>query len=412
MDNSWILVKTNRMIFIMNVVLCAALTIGYIGEIPKGTKTVGFVLVFLTFVAIQIAVPSYVYLKNKASVNFRYFALVSYLALYCFAMFVSPTLITFLFIYPMIVLFVLYYDVKLMRYIGAGLVITNAAKVVYQYANGFNSAADSTDYTVMMAAAVLVAFGLNYVTIMSVKLDGEKIARILEAQEAMKKNAAELHDNINAQMQKTKDIADAGTEIEALSDDMTGISRETHSHVKSAMDNIANLDRETEIVNENSRSVYENIESLNSLAHEIANNAKVVSKIAANTNILALNASVEAARAGEQNKGFMAVAEEIRSLAAQSDDAADNITGIIEALEKKSTESLSDIKNFIANTQAQNHEINSIKEIFSDIDGKTDILLGKIDTLNTDIKTLSAANLEIMSSAENLDVIASRTTDV
>ena len=171
---------------------------------------------------------------------------------------------------------------------------------------------------------------------------------------------------------------------EQASSDMQSVAAATEE-LSASVDEIGRRVRESSQIAEaavhQAKQTDGRIGKLARAAQQIGDVVKLITAIAEQTNLLALNATIEAARAGEAGRGFAVVASEVKSLAGQTAKATDEISSHISGMQGATQESVAAIKE-IGGT------IGKISEIAS--------------TIASAVEEQSSATQEIARSVQNV----------
>lgn len=447
--------RVNRFVLILNWGIDLFLIAGYIIEYFKGAKTLSYLLVMMAIIVIPMVTATFIFLKNNRSNIMKYITLSGYFVLYGFAMFTAPPerLHVFAYMFPIVLSYFLYFDLKLVLAASAAFTSVNVARIVYlTFFLGYNSSYDTTNYLIQFGCVLMFAVSLMYSTKISNTFSEEKIRDIMEEQSkqeniltdvleiaaVLDKNSKEVHRIVkeleeftntasNAVMEIEKGAADTASNIQVqsgLTHDIHGlisdtskdsevmeqISVNTAEAVAEGMEIIEVLNEKSDDVSQNSDSAYNIMLDLKQKTDEIRTITDLISSISEQTNLLSLNAAIESARAGETGKGFAVVADEIRKLAAQSKESTDGIIRIINELYDQTDRSVEAVLKLKEANEEQNALVSRTMDIFTGISQKMNEVRENVNRVNDKVSKILEANNKMVESINEISAVSEQVT--
>ena len=230
----------------------------------------------------------------------------------------------------------------------------------------------------------------------------------------LSKNSSEVGTNVQRSVEIVKAASTDANEIKIELASSIKESRESREEIlhandnlKEARDKIIILTTDVQKSAEREVELAHQMDSLSQDAGEVKNVLEVISDIADQTNLLALNAAIEAARAGEHGRGFAVVADEVRKLAERTQKSLTEINATINVI----VQSIMDVSTQISDGSKEIQELADVAtDVESTIDETVNIVYGAVQATDKTVDSfehMGSRVSDIIQEVEEINEISS-----
>ncbi|MFJ6209677.1 methyl-accepting chemotaxis protein [Lysinibacillus sp. NPDC092081] len=196
------------------------------------------------------------------------------------------------------------------------------------------------------------------------------------------------------------EVADSSMQVSDLSSHAINLAEEGGQAVKQTVNQMISIHESVTQSDTMIKSLYDRTKEIGSIL-------EIISAISDQTNLLALNAAIEAARAGEHGKGFAVVADEVRKLAEQSHQSAEQISALITGIQQETAKSVqtmikasTDVQDGLQLTEDASKKFANIIKSLHDIAPKMEDISASAQEMSAVVEEVSATAIELTDHAK------------
>lgn len=227
--------------------------------------------------------------------------------------------------------------------------------------------------------------------------------------EQSERGAAEQASRVSETATAMEEMNTTVLEVARNAGQASDVSASTRDKAEAGAEIVSKAVNSIRQVQEQSVQLKQDMTKLDQNAQSISQIMGVISDIADQTNLLALNAAIEAARAGEAGRGFAVVADEVRKLAEKTMASTTDVGNAIRAIQASASQSMSQVDASVQSieeaTEYANQSGAALREIVRMVDQTAD----QVRAIATASEQQSASSEEINQSITQVNGIATET---
>lgn len=227
------------------------------------------------------------------------------------------------------------------------------------------------------------------------------------------KTVEEIAESVSEQAKNTEKgsskVSELGITVERVHGYIGNVNDSSNKVTEIVTEGLNEMDSLSKITKESTfaiSEIYQVIKQTNKSSEKIGEASNVIESIAAQTNLLSLNAAIEAARAGEAGKGFSVVAEEVKKLSEQSAISIEVIHDIVDELQGNIKHAVQAMSRVTAISEEQVNGVNNSKERYHLITQAMKDTIQAVNQLSASGDEMNVMREEILVVLENMSAIA------